>query len=47
MTLDIVPADVTHVRLAGGTGEGLLDLMGIIGKIQLKVVAFEPAGLKG
>ncbi|ABW65958.1 transglutaminase-like domain-containing protein [Desulfosudis oleivorans] len=38
------PADVTHIRLAGGTGEGLLDLMGIIGKIQLKVVAFEPAG---
>lgn len=37
------PADVTHIRLAGGTGEGLLDLMAIIGKIQLKVVAFEPA----
>ncbi|MDY6831011.1 MAG: transglutaminase-like domain-containing protein [Thermodesulfobacteriota bacterium] len=38
------PADVTHIRLAGGTGEGLLDLMGIIGKIQLKVMEFEPAG---
>ncbi|MFZ5563040.1 MAG: transglutaminase-like domain-containing protein [Thermodesulfobacteriota bacterium] len=37
------PADVTHIRLAGGSGEDLLDLMGIIGKIQLKVVSFEPA----
>ncbi len=33
-----MPADVTHIRFAGGTQKQQLDLMNIIGKIKLKVI---------
>lgn len=33
-----MPADVTHIRLASGEQGGPLDMMGVIGKIKLKVV---------
>jgi len=36
--LSQIPADVTHIRLASGEQGGQLDLMGVIGKIKLKVV---------
>ena len=33
-----VPADVSHIRLVTGSGSRQLDLMGVIGKLQLKVI---------
>ena len=33
-----IPADVTHIRLALGEGPQQLDLLGIMGNIQLEVV---------
>ena len=33
-----LPADVSHLRFATGSPEQQLDLMGIIGKIQLTVI---------
>lgn len=34
-----IPADVTHIRLAGGDQKEQLDLIGVIGKIELKIIA--------
>lgn len=36
-----IPADVTHIRFSSGSMQNPLDLMGIIGKIRLKVITFE------
>jgi len=33
-----IPADVSHIRLATGSPNQQLDLMGVIGKLQLKVI---------
>jgi transglutaminase-like putative cysteine protease len=33
-----LPADVSHLRLVAGSSEQQMDLMGVIGKIQLKVL---------
>jgi hypothetical protein len=33
-----LPADVSHLRFATGSPEQQLDIMGIIGKIQLTVI---------
>ncbi|MBW2583833.1 MAG: hypothetical protein JRE36_09705 [Deltaproteobacteria bacterium] len=33
-----VPADVSHIRLVTGSPRQQLDLMGFIGKINLKVI---------
>jgi hypothetical protein len=35
---DQVPADVSHIRLVTGSPSQQLDLIGIIGKLQLKVI---------
>jgi len=35
---DQVPADVSHIRLVTGSPSQQLDLMGVIGKLQLKVI---------
>lgn len=37
-----LPADVTHIRLSEGEMEEQLDLIGVIGKIQLKVIGYTP-----
>ncbi|HQO15273.1 MAG TPA: transglutaminase-like domain-containing protein [Smithellaceae bacterium] len=34
-----IPADVTHIRLAGGEGGEQLDLLGVMGKIKLEVLS--------
>lgn len=34
-----IPADVTHIRLARGEGGEQLDLLGVMGKIQLEVLS--------
>ncbi|CAB5086164.1 Transglutaminase domain protein [Olavius algarvensis associated proteobacterium Delta 3] len=39
--LNQIPADVTHIRFSSGDLEGQLDLMDVIGKIQLDVAAME------
>ena len=39
-----IPADVTHIRLSSGDPEGQLDLMDVIGKIQLEVTDMEATG---
>ncbi|MDO8784754.1 MAG: transglutaminase-like domain-containing protein, partial [Syntrophales bacterium] len=33
-----MPADVTHIRFVRGTGEEQIDLLGVIGKIRLKIL---------
>jgi len=33
-----MPADVTHIRFSGGTQKQQLDLMSIIGKVELKII---------
>jgi hypothetical protein len=38
-----IPADVTHIRLAEGSPEQQLDLMSVIGRLQVQVVASAPA----
>ena len=38
-----IPADVTHIRLAEGSPEQQLDLMSVIGRVQLQVVSSAPA----
>jgi transglutaminase-like putative cysteine protease len=35
---DQIPADVSHIRLVSGSPRQQLDLMGLIGKINLKVI---------
>lgn len=35
-----MPADVTHIRMAGGSGDAQFDLMRLIGRIQLKVMDY-------
>jgi hypothetical protein len=46
ITVDAVfgqlPADVSHIRLVSGSPNQQLDLMGTIGRLQLKIVATEP-----
>ena len=37
-----MPADVTHIRLAGGDPEQQLDLVPVIGRIRLRVVDYAP-----
>jgi hypothetical protein len=43
MTADAVfnqiPADVTHIRLAGGEHGSELDLLGVVGRIKLEVLS--------
>jgi len=33
-----IPADVTHIRFSSGTQKQQLDLMNIIGKVELKII---------
>jgi hypothetical protein len=40
-TLGQLPADVTHIRFASGTMQQQLDIMNVIGKIRLKIIAFQ------
>jgi transglutaminase-like putative cysteine protease len=35
---DQIPADVSHIRLITGSPDRQLDLMGVIGKLQLKII---------
>jgi transglutaminase-like putative cysteine protease len=35
---DQIPADVSHIRFVTGSPDRQLDLMGIIGKVQLRVI---------
>ncbi|MDY6904604.1 MAG: transglutaminase-like domain-containing protein [Thermodesulfobacteriota bacterium] len=35
-----IPADVTHIRMAGGSGDAQLDLMGLIGRVNLNVIEY-------
>ena len=37
-----IPADVTHIRLAGGNPEQQLDLVPVIGRIRLRVMDYAP-----
>ena len=35
---DQIPADVTHIRLAGGTQKDQLDILGLIGNLKIKIL---------
>jgi hypothetical protein len=35
---DQLPADVSHIRFTTGSQRQQLDLMGLIGKVQIKVI---------
>ncbi len=39
-TLNQMPVDATHIRLARGGLDKQLDIIGLIGKLKLKVIAF-------
>lgn len=41
-----VPADVTHIRFASGDQKQQVDLIGIIGKVELKIIDFEAVAEK-
>ena len=41
-----IPADVTHISLTAGSQESQLDLMGVMGKIKLEVLAYNIHGCK-
>jgi transglutaminase-like putative cysteine protease len=36
-----IPADATHIRLVSGNQKQQLDLMGVIGKIRLRIIAYD------
>ncbi len=38
-----IPADVTHIGFTSGSQEMQLNLMGVMGKIKLKVISYKPA----
>ncbi len=40
-TLGQLPADVTHIRFSSGTIQQHLDIMNVIGKVRLKIIAFQ------
>ena len=40
-TLGQLPADVTHIRFSSGTIQQQLDIMNVIGKVRLKIIAFQ------
>jgi hypothetical protein len=40
-TLGQLPADVTHIRLSTGTMQQQLDIMKVIGKVRLKIIALK------
>jgi transglutaminase-like putative cysteine protease len=40
-TLGQLPADVTHIRFTSGAMKQQLDIMNVIGKVRLKIIAFQ------
>ncbi|MGD9233117.1 MAG: transglutaminase-like domain-containing protein, partial [Desulfobacterales bacterium] len=40
-TLGQLPADVTHIQFSSGTIQQHLDIMNVIGKVRLKIIAFQ------